>query len=183
MKFLFCVLSYAIAQTVPTLNMNAYYGRWVQMYSNYIVKSKLEKNIVCESAYYYPYPNNTIAVVNSGNIGGYDGNLSIVRGWAKTREDCVPGALTVYLKSTGGLPTSYWIYKLGPVVNGQYEYSVVSDEIKLSLFVLVRNYTKFVNEYNREVIEWLFANGFDHWYNLPILTNQSGCVYPEIYFT
>lgn len=176
------ILTSAFAQTVPSLNTNAYYGRWYQLYSDFTVKSTFEHNIVCDSAYYYPYPNNSIAVVNSGNYDTYEGNVSIVKGWA-SYNSTAPGKLTVHLQPTGGIPAPYWIYKLGPVINGQYSYSIVSDDIKLTLFVLARNVSDFNSKYNREVVDWLFANGFDKWYNQPIITNQSNCVYPEIYFT
>ena len=32
----------------------------------------------------------------------------------------------------------YWIVKLGPIVDGQYQYSVVTDSRTSSLFILVR---------------------------------------------
>ena len=34
-------------------------------------------------------------------------------------------------------PGSYWIVKLGPVENNQYQYSVVTDRFGLTLFILV----------------------------------------------
>lgn len=181
LAILFMCIS-VLSQTVPVLKLNAYYGRWYQVYTDFTVKSTFEYNIICDSAYYYPYSNNTIAVVNSGNYGSYDGNLSIVKGWANQPDSSVPGKLSVHLQPTGGFPAPYWIYQLGPIVNGQYDYSIVSDDIKLTLFVLARNYTRFINSYNKDVVNWLFANGFNEWYNSPILTNQTNCVYPEIYY-
>lgn len=181
--YVLCMISGSIAQTVPSLNVNAYYGRWIQMYSNYFVKSTFEHNIVCDSAFYYPYHNKTVAVVNSGNVGDYNGTVSIVKGWAEQNNLNEPGKLTVHLQPTGGIPAAYWIYKLGPIVNGQYDYSIVSDNIKLSLFVLARNYTEFIYNYNNDVISWLFSNGFNNSYNRPIPTNQTNCKYPDVYYS
>jgi len=152
------------------------------MYSDYAVKSSFEHNIVCDSAYYFPYPNGTVAVVNSGNYNNASGNLSQVRGWAEQQNPNEPGQLMVHLRATGGIGAPYWIYKLGPIVDGSYQYSVVSDDIKLTLFVLARNYTTFFNEYVQEVVTWLFKNGFNGVFNSPIPTTQLNCVYPDTLF-
>jgi len=179
----FGIIGYAMAQTVPSVVLNSYYGRWYQVYSDFTVMSTFEFDRVCSSAYYYPYPNGTIAVVNSANKHNSTGPFDIVKGWANVPNASAPGKLSVHLKATGGIPAPYWIYKLGPIVNHQYQYSIVSDDIKLTLFVLSRNITDFNKKYNKEVVDWLFANDFVEWYNRPILSNQTNCVYPEIYFT
>jgi len=152
------------------------------MYSDYAVKASFEHNIVCDSAYYYSYPNGTIAVVNSGNYNTSSGNLSQVRGWAEQDDPKDPGKLTVHLQTAGGIGAPYWIYKLGPIVNGSYQYSIVSDDIKLTLFVLARNYTTFFNVYATDVVTWLFKNGFHGVFNSPIPTEQIGCTYPDTLF-
>ena len=176
------IVNTVTSQTVPSLRLSAYYGRWLQMYSDYAVKASFEHDIVCDSAYYYPYTNGTVAVVNSGNYYTASGNLSQVRGWAQQQNPSEPGRLTVHLQPTGGVGAPYWIYKLGPIVNGSYQYSVVSDDIKLTLFVLARNYTTFFDEYVQEVVTWLFRNGFNGVFNSPIPTNQTNCEYPDTTF-
>lgn len=179
MRVLLCgMFLYASAQTVQVLNLTAYYGRWIQIYSDYAVQASFERNLVCDSAYYYPYPNNTVAVVNSGNYESPVGNLSQVYGWAAQDDPSLPGQLTVHLDVTGGVGAPYWIYKLGPIINKQYQYSVVSDDVKLTLFVLARNYTTFFNLYAEDVVTWLFRNGFNGVINSPIPTPQDGCTYP-----
>merc|ERR1712170_333793 len=52
----------------------------------------------------------------------------------------------------GGSPVGapYWIVKLGPVVNGQYDYAVVTDGLKASLFVLARDVDTFNEKYDAE---------------------------------
>lgn len=175
------MLWYVSAQTVQVLNLTAYYGRWIQLYSDYAVQASFERNLVCDSAYYYPYPNDTVAVVNSGNYESPLGNLSQVYGWAAQGDPSKPGQLTVHLNTGKGgsdFGAPYWVYKLGPIVNTQYQYSVVSDDLKLTLFVLARNYTSFFNLYAEEVLTWLFRNGFNGVINSPIPTPQDGCVYP-----
>jgi hypothetical protein len=69
-----------------------------------------------------------------------------------------------------------WIVQLGPqTYNGDakcapcYEYSVVSDEFGISLFVLARDPADFVNTYNSTVYDLLIQEGFTHDYNKPIV--------------
>jgi hypothetical protein len=61
---------------------------------------------------------------------------------------------------------SDWIVDIGPQTSYDdakcapcYEYSVVSDEFGLSLFVLARNPADFVNNYNSTVYEFLLEHG------------------------
>jgi lipocalin len=165
------------SQTVKYLNVSAYYGHWTQIYDDYAVRASFEHNISCDCAYYYPNPNQTIGVVNSGNRGNASGHPDIVRGWANIPNMSEPGKLLVHLQPTGGFGAPYWVYKLGPIENDQYQYSIVSDDIKLLLFVLARNYTEFFVKYNQEVLVWLFRNGFVGTFNHPIPTDQNGCIY------
>ena len=79
------------------------------------------------------------------------------------------------------LPFSDWVVKLGPVENGQYQYSLVTDPIRLYLFVLARDTTDFVNRFDKEVITWLLDNGFDTPLNRPIKTYQGkDCLYAPV---
>lgn len=178
MYSLLFLISYVYSQTVPAVNLTAYYGRWIQLYSDSVVVNTFEKNLVCDSAYYTPNKNNTISVVNSGNYMNAYGNISKVYGWANQPDLSQPGKLSVHLQPTGGIGAPYWIYKLGPIKENQYQYSIVSDEFKLTLFVLARNYTTFFTLYADEVLKWLFQNGFNGEINSPIPTNQTNCIYP-----
>ena len=60
-----------------------------------------------------------------------------ITGYAYYKNDDCCGYLTVKLDGTPEAP--YWILELGPIVNDYYEYSIVSDNIALSLYVLARN--------------------------------------------
>ena len=45
-----------------------------------------------------------------------------------------------------------WVFKLGPIVNDQYEYSLITDGVPtLQLFVLARDPTTFFEKYDAEV--------------------------------
>lgn len=178
MYFLLAILGMSVAQTVPALNTTAYLGDWIQVYYDYAVKDTFEYDVVCDVAQYSQNSNGTVGVINSGNRYNASGSLDIVYGWAEQTNPKEPGQLSVHLQPTGGIGAPYWIYQLGPIVNGSYEYSIVSDDLKFTLFVLARNQTRFLKIYNTEVLTWLFRNGFDGIINKPIPTNQTGCVYP-----
>ena len=65
------------------------------------------------------------------------------------------------------VPGPYWILRLGAASNGQYRYSVVSDSLRLSLFVLARNVTEYYANYNDEVQQFLAQQGFTNALNTP----------------
>ncbi len=169
------LLSSAIAQ-VTELNRTQYLGRWYQVYSDLFVDATFENSSFCDTADYGLYPNNTISVWNRERQYNVTGPERQIFGWAEATDSAKPGELTVHLQTTGfGAP--YWVYQLGPVEKDQYEYSIVSDPFKLTLFVLARNVSKFMHKYNENVTAYLTGEGFTGLVNSPILTPQDGCEY------
>jgi lipocalin len=172
---LFFFFSLAYAQ-VTELNRTQYLGRWYQVYSDLFVDATFENSSYCDTADYGIYPNNTISVWNRERQYSLDGPERQIFGWADTTDSKHPGELSVHLQTTD-FPAPYWVYNLGPVVNEQYQYSVVSDPLKLSLFVLARNVTEFFANYNYYIMNYLLAENFTSLLNSPILTPQEGCTY------
>jgi lipocalin len=166
------------AQTVPTVNQSAYLGRWYQVYSDLAVEATFENSSYCDTADYGLYPNGTISVLNRERQFSVTGLERVIYGWAAAENSAEPGQLTVNLQTTD-FPAPYWIYQLGPEsYNGsQYEYSIVSDPFKLTLFVLARNSTEFAETWQQQVLDWLGKNGFTRFLNTPIATVQEGCTY------
>jgi hypothetical protein len=78
---------------------------------------------------------------------------------------------------TAPFPAPYWIYALGPAsYNGSfYEWSIVSDPLKATLFVLVRNLTTFEDRWEDDILSFLAEAGFTETWNAPIETIQDGC--------
>lgn len=75
----------------------------------------------------------------------------------------------------------YWIVALGPVVNGLYEWSVVSTPFAVDLFILARDVKTFHDKYESDILALVKSKGFDKIYNKPIATPQtSQCQYPFI---
>ena len=170
--FLFSIVSAQVTE----LNRTQYLGRWYQVYSDLFVDATFENSSFCDTADYGIYPNNTISVYNRERQYNVTGPERQIYGWAAAENSAMPGELTVHLQTTQfGAP--YWVYQLGPVEHNQYEYSIVSDPLKLTLFVLARNVTKFMDKYNENVTAYLTEQGFTDLLNSPILTPQDGCEY------
>jgi apolipoprotein D and lipocalin family protein len=183
------------AQTVPSLNTTAYLGRWYQTYSDLIVEATFENASYCDTADYGLNPNGTISVLNRERQYGVDGPERAIYGWAAAGPADEPGQLTVHLDGTGsfGVPSCarndiisgsagdfgapYWIYALGPIgmTDGLYRYSIVSDPLKATLFVLARNVTEFYAQWNVTVRGILAELGFTGVLNSPLTTVQVGC--------
>ena len=84
-----------------------------------------------------------------------------ITGYAYYKNDDCCGYLTVKLDGTPEAP--YWILELGPIVNDYYEYSIVSDNLALSLYVLARRsgyghiYRIFELEWKNVIIQYYFV--------------------------
>ncbi len=169
------LIAYAFGQ-VTDFNQTQYLGRWYQVYSDLFVDATFENSSFCDTADYGLNQNNTISVLNRERQYNVTGPEREIYGWADTADTTKPGELTVHLQTTE-FPAPYWIYQLGPVDKDQYEYSVVSDPLKLTLFVLARNVTKFMKKYNEDVTNYLTEEGFTGLVNSPIVTPQEGCVH------
>lgn len=164
---------------VTELNQTSYLGRWYQAYSDFTVQATFENNSYCVTADYGMYPNGTISVENRERQYNISGPVRRILGWASAPDQSHPGELQVHLQGTGGFPAPYWVYELGPpTFNGSlYQYSVVSDPLKLTLFVLTRNLTLFHQEWEVGVLQRLKDLGFTGFLNTPIPTVQDGCRY------
>ena len=115
----------------------------------------------------------TVSVLNSEI--STKGKLQQIRGIAYYDEGNTGGELTVKLANLS--PAPYWVIELGPIVDDMYDYTIISDDKKLSLFVLARDVDKFLKYYNDDVLKSLENFGFDKFYNEPILSNQTECSY------
>ena len=159
--------------TVSTLDLTKYVGRWYQVYGDKYDETFQGKGH-CNTADYTLIPNQNISVLNSQYSTSNE--LEQITGYAYYSEhiDSItePGKLTVHLEGVL-FEAPYWIYQLGPEYNGMYEWSIVSDPIKLSLFVLTRDVERFYEKYNSQVLEILNTNGFRN----PIPISHDSCEY------
>lgn len=125
------------------------------MYANYIVQYTFELGGVCVTADYGLLPDGTgVSVHNAQNILKPNGTTTIINGQATAKNASEPGKLTVTFNSVP-FPGSYWIVKLGPVVGGEYQYSVVTDAYAVTLFILARDPATFAEKYEKEAMEFV----------------------------
>ena len=167
------VQSISLFTTVKTLDIESYKGRWYQIYGNNF-DQLFEKFSSCITADYDLLTNGNISVLNSQVENN---NIVQIEGYAyygeRNKNPCLfPGQLVVHLD---GVPNDapYWIYDLGPIYNGMYDWAIVSDPAMVSLFVLTRDVSRYYNLYNNEVVSILTNYGFD---NL-ITVNHDNCEY------
>jgi len=167
--------------TVGHLEDAKYLGRWFQMYASESVAVTFERNAYCVTADYGVNANGTISVLNSDRLESATGPLDVIHGYA-VKSDTV-GQLTVHLE-TVPVPAPYWVIKLGPPTfgpEGLYQYSVVTDNLKATLFVLARDVDAFRRDYQAEVLQFLTNEGFTNLLNKPIETvHNSDCVYSAV---
>jgi lipocalin len=158
-----CFIVNGIAKnTVETLDLEKYKGRWYQIYGNNF-DQLFEKFSSCITADYTLMPTGNVSLVNSQyeKING----IEQIEGYAyygyNSDPKLYPGELMVHLD---GVPhdAPYWVFDLGPENdNNYYDWAIVSDPVKLSLFVLARDVDTYYKYYDDEVLEILNQYGFD----------------------
>ena len=157
-----CLFASTVSKnTVHNLDLEKYQGRWYQVYGNNF-DQLFEKFSSCITADYTLNIGGNVSVLNSQyeKLNG----LQQIEGYAYYGEHSnpklFPGELMVHLD---GVPhdAPYWVYNLGPEVNGYYDWAIVSDQLKMSLFVLARNVTTYYDNYDNEVLSLLDTEGFN----------------------
>jgi lipocalin len=167
--------------TVATLDLKAFTGTWLQMASDKIVLSTFEKDAYCATATYEALPDGKISVHNYATIGSASGSVYTIDGYAYVPDASKPGQLKVHFTSTdvshSPFDAPYWILQTGPIVNGAYDWAIVSDNLSMTLFVLARNANTYNTQYKAAVSAQLEALGFTG-YKAPIdLYQGSDCKY------
>lgn len=165
--------TFSMLTTVKTLDLESYDGRWYQIYGNNF-DQLFEKFASCITADYGLIPNGNVSVINSQYE---EGRIVQIEGYAyysstNKNPSLFPGQLTVHLDGVSH-DSPYWIYDLGPVIDGEYEWAIVSDPVMLSLFVLARNVEKFYENYNSQVLDILKDYGF----NDLVTVSHNNCEY------
>jgi lipocalin len=163
---------------VDDLDIEKYAGRWYQVYKDHFDMA-FQGEGTCAVADYTLMDGN-IGVLNSQI--NKNGKVSQIKGSAFYEDNNSGGELSVRLD---GVPKTspYWVIELGPIVDNQYEYSIVSDNNRISLFVLTRDVDRFYEKYDKEVQEFLLDMGFTNNINKPIIMSQIDCDYSQFDMT
>eukprot|EP01099_Mayorella_cantabrigiensis_P008860 TRINITY_DN887_c0_g4_i2.p1 TRINITY_DN887_c0_g4~~TRINITY_DN887_c0_g4_i2.p1 ORF type:complete len:207 (-),score=57.22 TRINITY_DN887_c0_g4_i2:82-669(-) len=161
--------------TVKELNVTQYLGLWYNIAADDLVLSTFQTDY-CVTAEYGLNPNGTVSVLNSQRDGSISGPEENITGYAYQPDPVnYPGKLKVHLEGAGPQAAPYWVLELGPVVNNQYSWVIVSDPICGFMWVLAR--TPSIDATTTKTIQnYLVSFGFDiseDW--IPIV--QTGCVY------
>lgn len=176
-RFLIIALYFTIAVSsdyspVKDLDLTQYAGRWYQVYLNKF-DTTFQGDCSCAVAD-YTLSGSTVDILNSQI--NKDGSVGQIAGSAFYKQGNVGGELSV---SLDGVPrvAPYWVIEIGPLLNNLYAYSIVSDDKKLSLFVLTRNVTEYYETYDDEVLKSLSNFGFTNIFNKPKTVSQVNCDY------
>jgi len=160
---------------VKELDLQKYEKRWFQIYGNKFDQT-FQKYGNCITADYNILPNGNISVLNSEY--SLTNKLEQISGYAyykyNIKSKLNTGALTVRLD---GVPheSPYWIVNLGPVINYQYDWAIVTDPFQLSLFVLVRDIDRFYRYYEQEILDILYGYGYDN----IVIISHTNCKYVD----
>ncbi len=162
-------------QTEPNITLSSYTGKWYQVATSRSTKlfgtGIYYKNVSAD--YGLDLNNSVLSVYNSGldennkftNISGY----SYVTGNSQTKRKLHFDKVVV--------DGNYWIVKLGPEINNQYEYVVISGPLsnlfgtRFSLYVLARNREIYKKKYENMVRTWCKLNNYNFYWNKYISTN------------
>ena len=176
-------------KTVPAvteLDLQAYKGFWYQMYADKIVVATIEKDSFCDSALYGLKDDGTISVHNAATTDSPTGSAFDIDGYAYVEDPTKPGELKVHFNPTPGqnvapFDAPYWVLELGPMnSDGQYDYSIVSDNRSSFLFVLARDVATFNEKYDAQVLKSIENMGFKSGLKKPIKIYQGDdCIYEQ----
>lgn len=158
-------------KAVDELNLENYLGKWYQVYQDNFNKL-FQGNGRCSTAQYGLINENTVSVYNS-QINEKNNEYDDITGEAYYKDGDCCGYLTVKLDGVPEAP--YWVLELGPIVNELYDYSIVSDNNGLSLYVLTRDVDRFYKSYDEIVLTSLDEFGFTKKINTPLIMNQTDC--------
>lgn len=182
--FLAFIVSSSLAEviTVKEFKKESYLGRWYQTFASRTVIDTFEIGAACVTADYGATSSpNKVTVLNSNTDNkDHGGKLKQIAGSATQSNPSEPGKLGVNLS---GVPITvpYYIAALGPIVDGEYQWAIVTAPLKSNLFVLARNVDNFKSVYESEVLSLLKSQGFTHFYNEPLPTyHGSDCNYAPI---
>jgi len=142
-------------ETVPHVDLERYAGRWFQIAGYPFEPSK---NLVGITAEYTLRTDGQIEVINRGFLKTFEGPERTIEGLARITDPVTNAKLAVSFPSVSGkeFEGQYWIVML----DDAYRYAVVSDALRLTLFILSRTPTLDDLQYRR-IIRSLSARGFD----------------------
>ena len=157
-----------LPDVISEINVPSYLGHWKQVY-------QAPTNVIfqgygtCLTADYGLLDNGNITVLNAQLDENH--NIEQISGYGYYKNASEPGKLTVHLD---GVPVDspYWVVKLGEIVENQYQYTIITTQSGVSLWVLTRDLDNFYKLYDTEVKTFLNKYNFRY-----TTINQTDCDY------
>jgi lipocalin len=166
--------------TIPALNVTAYLGLWYNVYADLLVLATFQNNSLCATAKYGPVgADGHVGVFNWERQYSESGPERNISGFAvQVHPQSAPGQLAVTLDHAG-VDAPYWIFNISPIVDGRYQWAIVSDEFYATLFILARDLKQWERVYEKTVLAIAAKRGFKG-LNGPIKVRQGPrCNYPK----
>jgi apolipoprotein D and lipocalin family protein len=129
-----CAREFTPVKTVNYVDVERYTGVWYQI-SSYI--SPFIGLLAGVTAEYSINQDGTVKVVNTGFVGGLDGNEVTIEGVARVVDEKTNAKLAVSFPPAIPQESEYWIIEL----DEDYSYAVVTNSKRSSLFILSRTPT------------------------------------------
>mmetsp|Transcript_98487 Transcript_98487/g.306673 ORF Transcript_98487/g.306673 Transcript_98487/m.306673 type:complete len:209 (+) Transcript_98487:37-663(+) len=167
---------------VERLELQSYLGRWYQVYASFTVKYTMELGGNCVTADYGVLAGraDAISVTNAVDVLGKQVKVSGYAVADTTRTGVFEVSLGPEADPAHARPfgkPNYLVLAVGPLVDGRYDYAVVSDPRMLSLYILTRDVDRFRERYESDVLKKVSDLGFTSFLNKPRSTSQEGCTY------
>jgi lipocalin len=157
---------YAFPENINNFELSKYMGNWYQIYTDQFIKSSILREGSCITANYSLINNKSFNIYSQMNLMNRTISIS---GIGIINNLLEPEKMDIIFDYGGN--GENWIYSLGPIYNDLYDYVIISDSHKISLFVLTRNIERYNLLYNKTVINYIKENDFPD----PILINQNDC--------
>ena len=163
--------------TAVQVDLPKFIGKWAQMYASLGPKYTFELGGRDVTALYSPTSRSgVLSVLNTTKPSRI---LPAVqkRGYA-VRSNAHSGIFHVSFSAKTEAeahfvePGNFWIIGLGPVVNGLYDWALISDSTKSSLYILTRDIDRFAKIYERRLLALVDSLGYTKEWNKPRKTSH-----------
>ena len=161
--------------TVSNLEIYKYMGNWNYIYTNKITEMIVGENISCLTSQYKimdePFNDNFFSIEYNGIFNNTNINTYGIGHFNSSSEH--PGKLIMDLVPES-ISFNYLILENGPIINNQYQYSIVTDDFGIFLYVLIRNIEDFTI-YQKDIDRTLEFYNFTDYFRKPIILNHVNC--------
>lgn len=169
---------------VSKVDVDSFLGHWYQVYGSASVKYLTELGANCVTAdYTRTNRSDVLAVKNTVYPLGHKFDVTgyaIANPQEEGEFQVALGPQANPAKAGSFSASNFIIIGLGPLKDGKYDYALVTDPTKLSLYVLTRDTGRFAQLYDADVLAELKNQGFSSLINKPLKTNQEGCKNSEV---